>query len=334
MDFWHVVTEIGDFRLWLLLFLIASLTRNNKRLKRVSYNYIHIIFPSIVLAIFIAVFLKNVFQIPRPCVGEPFCPSDYSFPSGHSSLMFALFMSSVFAFKDKKLSVLLFLLAVLVAISRVEIGVHRVADIEFGVFVGILSALTVWILSMKKKTINKRWFLRKLIHSTTVLLVFLRIFDERLFIFLTTLSIISYTLLEYIRVYKKKRIWLYSSIIRKCKKQNEKGFIVSPLLVPISFLLIDVFGLEAFIVGGLALSLGDAIAGFIGKEFGRIRFSNKKSLEGSVSLFLVLFFVYFLAFGVEKALVYSILATSIEAIIPEMDNLVLPLALALIVKLL
>lgn len=87
---------------------------------------------------------------PRPFVVGNFSPlvphvADNGFPSDHTLLASAI-AATVFVFK-KRCGIFLFILAVIVGISRVLAGVHHVVDILGSIFISILVAYVVhrWI---------------------------------------------------------------------------------------------------------------------------------------------------------------------------------------------
>ena len=67
------------------------------------------------------------------------CTKSLSFPSGHATNMFTgtLILSSVY----RKLQIPLIIIAILVAYSRIYVGVHYPLDVLIGSFLGILCAL-------------------------------------------------------------------------------------------------------------------------------------------------------------------------------------------------
>ena len=92
------------------------------------------------------VFLKNIFAIDRPYVTDSRVINKdietgygYSFPSGHSQFNAGFFsvLHSCFSLRKYVLPTLLFVL--LVAFSRVWLGVHTVLDVTVGLVLG-----TVW----------------------------------------------------------------------------------------------------------------------------------------------------------------------------------------------
>ena len=92
-------------------------------------------------------FLKIIFRIPRPWVLDPkFKPVEsaiadaggFSFPSGHTQNVFATF-GGVFAWTKKVwLKVICVVMIVLVAFSRMYLGVHTPLDVGVSCVVGIL----------------------------------------------------------------------------------------------------------------------------------------------------------------------------------------------------
>jgi undecaprenyl-diphosphatase len=85
--------------------------------------------------------VKQFFARPRPFVAVAtsrvvghYRPPTYSFPSGHAALSFAA--AAVLAFGVPRLKVVWFALAVLIAFSRVYIGVHYPLDITCGAILG------------------------------------------------------------------------------------------------------------------------------------------------------------------------------------------------------
>jgi dolichol kinase len=89
--------------------------------------------------------------------------------------------------------------------------------------------------------------------------------------------------------------------------------------------------------GIIALGLGDGIAGLIGKKYGKkkIFYNKKKSLEGSLSMFFVVFLgSLFLIQDVFTSFVIGLTATFVESLSNEaIDNLTIPFSVILIIKL-
>lgn len=93
--------------------------------------------------------LKNIFQRIRPCDVKTSIellvarPHDFSFPSGHTAASFAAAFALLFSGR-KVLCVPAFILACLIAFSRLYLYVHFPTDILGGIFVGALCAWLSW----------------------------------------------------------------------------------------------------------------------------------------------------------------------------------------------
>lgn len=85
-------------------------------------------------------------------------PTDSSFPSGHSACSFAV-ACIMFRRLPKKYGVPALILAILIALSRLYVGVHYPSDVLFGTISGILisyaaEAFAGWIMKRKGQIKN------------------------------------------------------------------------------------------------------------------------------------------------------------------------------------
>ncbi len=87
--------------------------------------------------------LNRVVQRPRPAVETllPYTPTTSSFPSGHATVAFAL--ATALAQDRPGLRAPLYAVAVLVAVSRVYLGVHHPSDVVAGAVLGAGMGLLV-----------------------------------------------------------------------------------------------------------------------------------------------------------------------------------------------
>jgi undecaprenyl-diphosphatase len=97
-----------------------------------------------VVADLISLALRQLIDRPRPFLVHPLPrplvhpPSTGSFPSGHSATAFAC--ATVIAWAAPRLAVPIFVLAALVAWSRVYVGVHYPLDVIGGAILGVAVA--------------------------------------------------------------------------------------------------------------------------------------------------------------------------------------------------
>ena len=105
--------------------------------------------------------LKPIIARTRPCDVNTAIqlliprPTDFSFPSGHSMSSFAA--ATVIFNANRCMGIAAFILATLIAFSRLYLYVHYPSDIIGGILIGIsISVATVYIfnLEMKKKNVK------------------------------------------------------------------------------------------------------------------------------------------------------------------------------------
>ncbi|MCL5410754.1 MAG: phosphatase PAP2 family protein [Patescibacteria group bacterium] len=116
----------------------------NKKIKAFFCGFI-----AMGIASFIDFTISLLWQRPRPYIAHPDLAMPYtaglrvddiSFPSSHTYIAFAV-ATSVFLYGHKKLGLTLFMLAVIVAASRVGTGLHYPSDVIGGAILGILSGV-------------------------------------------------------------------------------------------------------------------------------------------------------------------------------------------------
>ncbi len=116
-----------------------------------------------ILSWVIVVFLKRVFDVPRPYEALDINPLFHqalgdSFPSGHAAVFGALCFALLFM--HRSFGVFLFtFLATIALLSRIATGVHYPVDILAGLVVGFLVAYLVYVIfrpTISKKSITSR----------------------------------------------------------------------------------------------------------------------------------------------------------------------------------
>lgn len=143
--FWQFFSLFGEIQYWIgltagVLIIYQILPKRDK--KKIAW-IIFALLPAIVFSYQITYLLKIWFKVPRPCFGLGQCPIGYSFPSGHATVIFAF--ASVFSSESRKKKFYLaaFILAVLVALSRVFLNYHTYVDILVGALIGTFSGYLI-----------------------------------------------------------------------------------------------------------------------------------------------------------------------------------------------
>lgn len=139
----------------------------------VKFRYALIVSIISMLNAFIVNIVKNIAHQPRPV--EYFKTEHlnyvdgvelfhwHSFPSGHTAAAFAMFCVFGFFVRNKLWSVLFFLLALSVAISRVYIFQHFLIDVYFGSMFGVINAVWIYQINSKSKYMKKAWVEKSLV---------------------------------------------------------------------------------------------------------------------------------------------------------------------------
>lgn len=134
---WTVlVTRLGDGWLWYAMGVIILFFGGPERYAAVGAGL-----AASLAGILVFRQLKLVSKRPRPYQVEPHCwamitPQDrFSFPSGHSMTAFSIMVSVGHFYPE--LQLLLVLLAVSIAASRIILGMHYLSDVVAGAAIGI-----------------------------------------------------------------------------------------------------------------------------------------------------------------------------------------------------
>ncbi len=100
---------------------------------------------SMVLVILLSLWLKDLYEIPRPCNGAledaKMClpKGDYGFPSGHTAFAFVFVAASL----GTVVFPVYLALGLAVGFSRIYLGVHTIGDVAGGAILGIFTYLVV-----------------------------------------------------------------------------------------------------------------------------------------------------------------------------------------------
>ena len=168
-QFFKVATILGDGTMIAILFIILLF---------VNYRYAFVfLVGSLLTALIVNLFKKVIFH-------DMYRPSKYfelfesyklhlidgvklhslqSFPSGHTATAFNVFLMLALVVKNNALKFLFFVMAVLVAYSRVYISQHFLVDITVGSVVGVLFIIITWVWFER---FDKNWLNRSFIRNS------------------------------------------------------------------------------------------------------------------------------------------------------------------------
>lgn len=121
-----------------------------------KWKNMFIFWSSVILSFIFATLFKFVFMRVRPDVLSLVVETSYSFPSRHTAVLFAFLP---ILFQEKK-GVWVFILALVIAYSRIYLGVHYLGDILGGVILGLIIGYLVIFLE-KKYRVYSRVFVTK-----------------------------------------------------------------------------------------------------------------------------------------------------------------------------
>lgn len=126
-----------------IVFAIEYLSHHDKR--RFLGNIYRVTAMLLVVALItfssIHFILKPLIARDRPAVAlstiAPYCPTDYSFPSGHAAVAWAGAYVLIRFDTKKRREVMYFLIAALVSYSRIYLSCHFLGDVIIGALYGI-----------------------------------------------------------------------------------------------------------------------------------------------------------------------------------------------------
>lgn len=136
------IAGIGDFgMIWLFLILILSINHNTQLLAQKMLAAL------LLATIAGQMIIKSIVKRKRPCHSYDdvkmliTVPSDYSFPSGHTTSSFAC--ATTVCYFYPKIGIIFMIFAFLMAFSRLYLFVHYLSDVVFAIFLGILVGVIV-----------------------------------------------------------------------------------------------------------------------------------------------------------------------------------------------
>ena len=134
-------------------FILFGIFRKSRSVRLLGYK----IASSYLLSVIISNLLKIVIDRPRPFATYPFIQKlsaggGTSFPSGHTSDVFAIATAMSILFPKRMVIIPFYIWATCVAYSRMDLGVHYPTDVLGGAAVGAISALIcIKLFNLKSK---------------------------------------------------------------------------------------------------------------------------------------------------------------------------------------
>ncbi len=118
--------------------------------------------------------------------------------------------------------------------------------------------------------------------------------------------------------------------LREIEREEEKMCIGAHIYFSIASLIVIILFPQMVAIGAISVAtIGDAVAAIIGRPFGKHRFKNGKSWEGSIAFFISAFFIllgilpygYSMPFAISGAFLGAIIGTLVELYnVPPNDN--------------
>ena len=183
----------------------------------------------------------------------------------------------------------------------------------------------------------KSEIIRKAIHFLIALTPFMASISKPFTVIFLIVGISGYAVMEYLRL-SGITVPVISFLTGMASRPREANrFVMGPVTLGLGALFaLLLFPSHVAAVAIYALAFGDGFAGLVGKCFGKWRpaFLCGKSIEGSLSCFLMVFISAYAILGsVHISLIAAFAAMIIEALpLEDYDNLVLPVTVGLAVQ--
>ena len=149
-SFFKIITNLGSV-LTIVLICILILIFSKNKLVGINFS-IFCIISSLINNI-----IKIIIKRPRPDILKLITQNGYSFPSGHSMVSLSLYgLLIYYTYKSNLKNIykillisMLFILIILIGISRIYLGVHYASDVICGYYISIL-LLNIYIFIEKR----------------------------------------------------------------------------------------------------------------------------------------------------------------------------------------
>lgn len=141
-------------------FIVLIIFYLKKRSKQILHSFF-ILLSIVLTSAFATLFFKMLFSRERPFltyaeITKLSEAGSMSFPSGHTAEAFALAFGISFLFPQKKFIIPVFIWAILVAYSRMALGVHYPFDVLAGILLSLMISIAIFLpYNRKQKRIRE-----------------------------------------------------------------------------------------------------------------------------------------------------------------------------------
>jgi dolichol kinase len=172
----------------------------------------------------------------------------------------------------------------------------------------------------------KKEYIRQLIHTSGIFIVFLSWFLNPTILILICIVIVIFVEILF-RIDKYRNIPLISPFLNTCKrKDDEKGFVYFfiGIILTIYFFQFNIAIVNAAII---ILLFGDSASTIFGKKYGKrpLPFNKQKTIVGTLAFFVVAFIGASTQVPMLPALFGAVFGALTEAYSPIDDNVPIPL---------
>ena len=187
MSIWNDLTWVEDIRSHFLSIFFDTISLAGYPtflILFISFGYFYWSpsrFSRVVMMLFISglinAFLKDFFQDARPAIElmlDPKVGTSYGWPSGHSQIAVTLWGLLAYELKNKWATVGAIIIIILIAFSRMYLGVHDLGDVFAGLIIGGI-ILLIWhyaVINDLYKSLSKRSWLIVILVFQLILYIF------------------------------------------------------------------------------------------------------------------------------------------------------------------
>lgn len=321
--------ELNPLMLWLtdfgLLFASAFIVSLLFFQGKVKYSALAVL--SFAISFESAFILKHIFEIPRPYDVWNIHPlthqSQPSFPSLHTAFVFSCLPFLKHGLK--RYQYIWFIFAVLIAFSRLYVGVHSLSDVIAGMILGVGVGSLVYFLEKKYSLVkgflvkvkDKFELRRQIAHAITGIgiVVLLKLGWMNAYLLgaaLTAGGIISLLSRKYELPLIKDLLNYFERGSKRYTFPGQGSF----CLILGSFLAVFFLKKEIAMAAVTIVAIGDSITNIVGVYFGKWKnpFNSKKNLEGTLMAILLATLGAWYFVGLNAAFYASTVAMIIESL--------------------